>query len=136
MQVIHGSWRAAIDHLHAPPGLDRPWLFTMDPYTYIADKSADDGDLHAADWELLLEPVRSWLFSGKPGASCVFCYAMKNAARAAFEAGVRTLNGRLHSGVVFVDVAAGQRAHVGAIISLDPALLAAGVDRWNTVRDS
>lgn len=73
------SWRDQMDDggiLACPAGLQVPWLFTMDPMTYIDANEADDDKLRRADVKLLSATLNRYVKSGQPGIAALFVYAM------------------------------------------------------------
>jgi len=133
-----GSWREALADLTAPANLDRPWLFTMDPFTYVTRPDADDGDLHAGDFQLLRNTVRSWLNSAQPGVFCAFCYAMPAGVRDEYQAAMQRFRDEMdipHLALAFAEVKIADKSHVGALISQQAGLLEIACDRWAALRD-
>jgi hypothetical protein len=133
-----GSWRQELTDLAAPSELDRPWLFTMDPFTYSEELEHSNGSLYPGDFHRLRAPVRSWLINEQPGVFCAFCYSLTlnryGAYRRASQSFCNDLNiPNLHLG--FVDVKSGSRTHLGVLISCDKQLVEGASARWQSVRD-
>jgi hypothetical protein len=138
VRIKQGSWRAALADLTAPADLDRPWLFTMDPFTYATRSNEDNGDLHPGDFQLLREPLRSWLDSSREGVFTAFCYAMLADVRDEYQAAMRRLRDDMEMPnvvVSFAELSAAGRFHVGALISKQAGLLEMACERWATLRD-
>jgi len=139
IKTVNASWRSSLAELRAPAGLDRPWLFTMDPMQYVAKNEYDDAMLHPGDFGLLVDSVRSFLNSGQPGVFCVFCYSMWNHVAAAFKTEVEAFREKLAIAdlrIAFAEIRFGGISHVGAMLSRDQRLLDAARDQWITVRDT
>lgn len=74
------SWRDQVDAggvLDCPNDLQVPWLFSMDPMTYIEGSKADDDQLHRADMDLLSDTLARYVESRKPGIAALFVYAVR-----------------------------------------------------------
>jgi len=87
VRIVNASWRSELDPggaLACPPGLDAPWLFSMDPMTYRPDGHSDDRNLHSADFERISAAVSSFQASGNPGVAALFVYAVKPDVRPKF----------------------------------------------------
>ena len=73
------SWRRKInadDILACPVKLQTPWLFSMDPMSYIAceHKYKDDNYLHRNDIDILSTALSRYFSSGRPGVASLFVY--------------------------------------------------------------
>ena len=72
------SWRKEIlpdGILACPENLQTPWLFTMDPMTYIEENyEKDDNNLRRFDISILSCALSRYLCSGKPGIASLFVY--------------------------------------------------------------
>ena len=77
--VSSSSWRHQLkpgDSLACPDGLNAPWLFSMDPMTYIENGCKDDDKLYRSDIDLLECALTRYFDSGQPGFACFFVYRM------------------------------------------------------------
>jgi hypothetical protein len=83
MTVADGSWRTRIADL-APPDLECPWLFSMDPMKFTSGAGADDDRMSRSDVKLLLPVWSSYFNTGLPGVVAVFSYSMRNDERRSF----------------------------------------------------
>jgi hypothetical protein len=79
VQLIHNSWRIPLRHGHlsCPIAIDRPWLFSMDPMTFVSAGRQDDDCLHELDLHRLFATVEGYLRSGQRGAILIFCYSLR-----------------------------------------------------------
>ena len=72
------SWREEIlpdGILACPENLQTPWLFTMDPMTYIEENyEKDDNNLRRFDIGILSYALSRYFRSGKPGIASLFVY--------------------------------------------------------------
>jgi hypothetical protein len=82
--VVNSSWREEIRPdgvLMCPASLDRPWLLTADPMTYREEGYADDDNLYPEDLPRLVEALKSFTASRKPGVAALFVYSVKPGVR-------------------------------------------------------
>ncbi len=81
--VVEGSWRDnPLDSL--PEGLDRPWLLSLDPMSYVPEHNKDDDRFHPDDFNLLATAMERLCATQRPGAMGLFCYSMRPAVQEAF----------------------------------------------------
>ncbi len=130
---IHpGSWREA--NLKAPTELERPWLFTMDPFTFTQrsfSEAVDDGNLDASDLHSVKDSLSGYLQAPQPGALCVFCYSLRPPMPQVYRCAIDKAFGKLDIHVRFVETCAGGgNRHIGALLSQDVCLLEAVEQRW------
>ena len=81
------SWRCHVSsdrRLAAPRDLQTPWLFSMDPMTYIENGDEDDCYLHRADMDRLSGVLSGFIASGMPGIATLFVYAVRPETRPLF----------------------------------------------------
>lgn len=81
------SWRKQIHphgRLACPDKLQTPWLFAMDPMTYIEKGYADDDKLYRSDLKRLSDVLTGYIQSGKPGVAALFVYRMSKNSRCQF----------------------------------------------------
>ena len=81
------SWRRQMGPggvLMCPDKLHRPWLFTMDPMTYRTSDHTDDDGLYREDSKLLVDALKRYIGSGRPGIAAIFVYGMRPPQREAF----------------------------------------------------
>ena len=84
---VCSSWRHQVEPggiLTACDDLRTPWLFSMDPMTYIENGVEDDCRLHGADIGRLSSALSSFVKSGMPGIATVFVYAVRPEIRRMF----------------------------------------------------
>lgn len=135
VQVHEGSWRApsTLARLAAPGRLDRPWLFSMDPMTFVG-VGRDDDQLHEGDVDRLLAPISSYLNSGQPGAALIFCYSLRRNLEPfnaqAFESSMSRLSQGLGAG--FLDFVECEVAnpHICAVIATETDLIDTAKRAW------
>ena len=71
------SWREEVHPngiLACPEDIQIPWLFTMDPMTYVERGDMDDSNLHRFDIDILSGALSRYFNSGKPGIASLFVY--------------------------------------------------------------
>ena len=81
------SWRNEIRPpgvLSCPDELHTPWLFTMDPMTYMEIGAVDDANLYYSDLDSLSDALSMYVRSGKPGIATLFVYNIKPTGRNLF----------------------------------------------------
>lgn len=135
IQVQGGSWRApeTLASLTCPERNDRPWLFSMDPMTFVG-VDRDDDKLSSADVDRLRAPLGSYLNSGQPGAALIFCYSLRRNLEPfnaqAFETAMRELWHGLGAG--FIDFVECEVAnpHICAVIATDTDLIDTAKHAW------
>ena len=79
VRVSNSSWRQQLipgGALACPDDLNTPWLFSMDPMTYVENGDKDDDKLYRSDIDLLKCALTSYFDSGQPGFACFFVYRM------------------------------------------------------------
>ena len=62
--------------LSCPDHLDAPWLFSMDPMTYLENGNSDDANLNRSDFDLLAPELERYVRSGQPGIASLFVYSV------------------------------------------------------------
>jgi hypothetical protein len=139
LEPVCASWRAVLPRLQAPADLDRPWLFSMDPMTFVPERDTDDDKVHPHDFNVtLVEPVRSFLLSEQSGVFLATCYSMIPAATAAYRAAVQQFADDLRVAETVVRIATvsfGGSSHVAALISRNRVIVERMIARWAQVRD-
>ena len=60
--------------LACPYKLQTPWLFSMDPMSYIEHKYKDDNYLYRNDIDILSGALSRYFSSGRPGVASLFVY--------------------------------------------------------------
>lgn len=78
--VAQSSWRKQLGPngaLACPDHLNVPWLFSMDPFTYIEHSDSDDPNLHRSDLGRLRAALEPCVASRQPGIACFFVYNME-----------------------------------------------------------
>ena len=113
------SWRKEIlpdGILACPENLQTPWLFTMDPMTYVEENyEKDDSNLRWSDIHILSCALSRYFRSGKPGVASLFVYKVgKNNGdvQSQFRKFVEDLRDNL-SGYSEVDVSYYSLPHMG-----------------------
>ena len=84
VKPVHSSWRQAIDPggaLACPGQLRIPWLFTMDPMTYVENGADADDKLYRSDLEQLACVLSTFFGSGQPGIATLFVYSVGTQGR-------------------------------------------------------
>ena len=79
IRVANSSWRQQLDAgdvLDCPSNLNVPWMFSMDPMSYVHDGSDDDNQLHCSDLDRLVFALKKYCDSEMPGIVLVFVYGM------------------------------------------------------------
>ena len=79
MKTACASWRKQIHPrgiLACPKNLRTPWLFTMDPMTYIEKDNKDDDNLHRSGIDILSDALSRYFSSGNPGMAALFVYGV------------------------------------------------------------
>jgi hypothetical protein len=135
------SWREALraGALAPPADLDRPWLLTLDPYTWKhageCRREERGPYLLPADMEALRACLAAHLRSGQPGAFLAFVYGLDASHAAGFRRAVLALADRLGLARALVGVAApGARRHLGAVLASEPDLPAEAAEAWTRLR--
>ncbi len=80
VRVANSSWRQQIDAqgiLTCPDDLDVPWMFSMDPMSYVLSRWKDDDKVRHDDHHVLVPALRKYCNSGMPGIVLVFVYGMQ-----------------------------------------------------------
>ena len=81
------SWREQTNVggvLACPDDLQVPWLFSMDPMTYIEGNEGHENQLHQSDSDLLSDTLARYVKSGKPGIAALFVYNVRPDAQSDF----------------------------------------------------
>lgn len=138
VHAVHGSWRNCLTQHSCPANLDGPWLFSMDPMTFLRNPdrlpAPDDANLRPSDLAMVVPVLLSYFASGRPGAASIFCFSLRKKpgfnSYEFFKSEIASLAGRLkcHYGFCEVPLA---NPHVGAILSMDESLIAEVVTEWN-----
>ncbi len=129
-------WRELVPSLLPPPDLDRPWLFTMDPYTWKHGgecKQVELGPhLEPKDFDALRRTLGAYVGSAFAGAFTAFVYGVDESHARSFRKAALKLADRLGLARVIVGVSApdGQR-HLGAVLASDPDLPAETAEAWH-----
>lgn len=79
VRPVCNSWRLELRAggvLACPDWLDIPWLFTMDPMTYVESGAGDDDKLHKTDLGKLSEALVRYFKTGQPGIAALFVYSV------------------------------------------------------------
>lgn len=79
VNISQESWRKQLGPLgvlSCPENLNVPWLFSMDPMTYVETGCTDDDKLHRSDIDLLACALQRYVGSGQPGFASLFVYNM------------------------------------------------------------
>ncbi len=77
VKTNYSSWRKQVHPdgiLACPEYLQTPWLFTMDPMTYVEKGNMDDYNLHRFDIGILSGALSRYFSSGTPGVAALFVY--------------------------------------------------------------
>lgn len=97
------SWRCQIGRdgvLASPADLTTPWMFTLDPMTYRENGYADDSNVYRSDIERLVDVLRQFMISGRPGLAALFVYAIRLEGRLPFWNFVDALANRTNARVL------------------------------------
>ncbi len=132
------DWREAhADGVLFPPeGLDRPWLITLDPYTWLHDGEAKKEQrgpyLMRPDVELLRHVLAGHVRTGQPGALSAFVYGVDPSHAKAFRSHMLKLADRLglERAVLGVGGPDGTR-HLGIVMTTVPDLAAEAAEGWD-----
>ncbi len=132
------DWReaAAAGALFPPDGLDRPWLVTMDPYTWRLDgeakKEARGPDLLRPDLELMRPVFAAHVKSGQPGAVSLFAYGLDAPHAKSMRTNALRMADRLGLERAVLGVAAADgRRHLGVVMTSVPDLAAETAEAWH-----
>ena len=134
-------WRDALEALFPPEPLDRPWLFSMDPYTFRhageRKRETIGPDLEPKDAERLRPCLAAHAKSGQPGAFTAFVYGVDPSHAKGFRAAMLSLADRLGAARAILGVAGpdGTR-HLGAVLSTAPDLPAEAAESWAGMKDT
>lgn len=138
LTVHEGSWRAEL-RAAVPDCLECPWLFSLDPMTYVATYNRDDNQFHPADFEALAGALDKLCATKQPGAMVLFCYSMWPDAqrdfRAAAENCLASFEARKQLHLRFAKVAFGRTAHVAAVATTREELAEAVCESWIKLRN-
>jgi hypothetical protein len=135
--ILPGSWRGHLGSLCCPSNLSVPWLFSMDPMTWVDGPFEDDDKLRASDLNALAPVLGSYGDSGHPGAVAIFCYSLRPKGQCSFRKGIRGALAAMPSTVplaYFETVARGGNKHIGAVFCSDRDMLQQVSDAWDAVR--
>jgi hypothetical protein len=135
VRVLQGSWRQHLVGHACPQTLGHPWLFSMDPMTFVQDpKDLDDASLRASDLLLLKPVLENYFRSGKPGAVTIFCFSLQKKPGVdryrLFKAEIASLANSLSCPHGFCKVPLAN-PHVGAVLATDANLIRDVVNDWN-----
>lgn len=134
-------WREALDTLLPPAPLTRPWLFSMDPYSFLhAGERKQDGMipfLEPKDFERLRPCLAAHVKSEPLGAFMAFVYGVDKSHAGGFRRGALALADRLGVARVIVGVEGpdGTR-HLGAVLGSDPDLPALVAESWHEMKST
>lgn len=136
--TLEGSWRARIGDA-LPEDLDRPWVLSLDPMTYVAEHERDDNQFHPNDFAPLTRAMESLCATKQPGAMALFCYSMmpnvQNAFRDAAADALADLEDRELLHLRFADVAFGGMAHVAAIAATNENVTDQACGSWIALKE-
>lgn len=143
VHVVHGSWRQSLSQHSCPANLGGPWLFSMDPMTFVRDPdrapAPDDANLRPSDLAMVAPVLSSYLASRRPGAASIFCFSLRKKpgfnSYDFFKTEIKSLAGRLKCHYDFCEVPLAN-PHVGAILSMDDGLIAEVLTEWNAKYDT
>ena len=79
IRPMGNSWRLELSPggaLACPDQLDIPWLFTMDPMTYVERGAGDDNKLRRNDFGALSDALVRYFGNGQPGIAALFVYSV------------------------------------------------------------
>jgi len=136
LAVRVGNWRTALaDGRLDPPEQDRPWLFSMDPYTWLRDHEVNRANrgprLCRADLELLRRLIGRYASRAAPGALTIPVYGLDEGHAGDFRRSTIRLADRLGLERTFLGLPApaGER-HVVALLSPTAGLPAQVAEAW------
>jgi hypothetical protein len=136
VEPLHGSWRHCVSRLRCPVDSPSPWLFSMDPMTFVDGPSEDDDKLRESDLRLLVPILESYAASGQPGACAIFCYSLRPDDRERFRAAIHAQLVSYVRGfsVDFLKtVARGGNRHIGAVLCSSVGLLGEVRKAWQVL---
>lgn len=140
LAVRVGNWRTALtDGRLDPPEEERPWLFSMDPYTWLRDHEVNRASrgprLCRADLELLRGVIGRYASRAAPGALTIPVYGVDEAHAADFRRATIRLADRLGLERTFLGLPApGGTRHVAALLSPSAGLPAQVGQAWAAFR--
>ena len=142
VHAIHGSWRQCVTQHSCPVNLDSPWLFSMDPMTFLRDPdrggAPDDANLRPSDLATVVPVLSSYFASCRPGAASIFCFSLRKkpgfSSYEFFKAEIANVAARLECHYGFCEVPLAN-PHVGAVLSMDEGLIAEVLAEWNAKFD-
>jgi hypothetical protein len=133
--VLHQSWRTNNGAaLLLPDRLNKPWLLTLDPMTFVESAYQDDDKLRADDLSLIyLRFSDNQAKSSSKGAIVIACYSMNPRAQRVFKAAIQSHH---FPNLRYVETTArGGNRHVAAIGATDSNISDCAVNEWqNTVQ--
>jgi hypothetical protein len=136
VRVRTGSWRNAVAAgVLDVPTPERPWLLSMDPYTWLlgheADKASRGPRLCKADLELLRPLIGHYARGASPGVAVITVYGLDDAHAADFRRSVIALADRPGLERSFLGLPAGDgRRHLCAVLSPTPGIVAELAEAW------
>lgn len=136
ISVFRGSWRQHLTSHGCPERLSYPWLFSMDPMTFVQESARpDDANLCATDLALLKPVLAKYLNSGQPGGVTVFCFSLRKKTGIdrykLFKSAINSLAGELSCSHGFCEVPL-SNPHVGAVLATHDDLIHDIVNEWET----
>lgn len=137
VRVLTGNWRTALErgHLAPPDGASRPWLLTLDPYTWLLDHEVNKAGLAAnlcrADLELLRPLLGRYASGEAPGAAIVLAYKLDEAHASRFRGACLHLADRLGLERTLLGTPSGATTrHLAAVLSPTAGLAAGVAEAW------
>lgn len=102
-KLLNESWRNVRDgrdangkpnstlKLELPGQPSWPWVWSMDPYTYVTGHSGNPGSISDADIQSLAPSLKYALAGSAPGVFALFCYSMDATTTGRFKTSVESL---------------------------------------------
>jgi len=142
LAVEGGSWRQALKRgaLEAPRDVNRAWLFTLDPFTWLLARERSGArrgpNLCREDLENLRTVLGRYAQSSAPGAFCAFVYQLDAQHATDFRRSALALADRLGLERGFLGLpASGGGRHLAALLSPTPGLVATVAESWTRFRE-
>jgi len=141
VQVRRGGWRGALaGGFLDPPEEERPWLITLDPYTWLrvheANKASRVPNLCRDDLELLRPVIGRYASGEAPGALVLLVYKVDDEHAADFRRAAIALADRLGLERTFLGVPAPEGTrHLAALLSPTAGLAARVAEAWSSFRE-
>ena len=126
VEIFNNSWRNGVKSnnmpLCSPKGLNKPWLFSMDPnvFSQTEEQEPDKGNtsplIYQSDRGFITTIINSFLESKQPGIATIFSYGQKNTVNL-FKEFATNIAENTSGGIAFYNVPLrGGNEPIGAVI--------------------